>query len=243
MLREEVPDAALRCMLVCLATVSPKPPRVMVLVTAGFGAMAVSAPSWCGRRRWPGRSSCRWRQQTYRWPGWPGFSRRTEVAARSRNHHPSGGPSYNPPSAASRSCRCFAIPPPCRPGPAPAYTALRRIRPRSLHGWRTSAQFFRFFQRVVVGGGALFAHGRIGARAVVGILIQRDGLIALFTAGKHKYGADGQRDRRHTVAAPGLAERLLVDVFGPFHRGKSHLVRAVSPFPSSGVRIGKAGQN
>ncbi|VEA70221.1 Uncharacterised protein [Serratia rubidaea] len=41
MLREEVPEAALRCMLVCLATVSPKPPRVMVLVTAGFGAMAV----------------------------------------------------------------------------------------------------------------------------------------------------------------------------------------------------------
>ncbi len=42
MLREpELEVALLRCMLVCLATVSPKPPRVTVLVTAGFGAMAV----------------------------------------------------------------------------------------------------------------------------------------------------------------------------------------------------------
>src|SRR5690606_33447169 len=32
---------ALRCMVVCLATDSPKPPRVMVLVVAGFGAIAV----------------------------------------------------------------------------------------------------------------------------------------------------------------------------------------------------------
>ena len=42
MLREpELEVALLRCMLLCLATVSPKPPRVTVLVTAGFGAMAV----------------------------------------------------------------------------------------------------------------------------------------------------------------------------------------------------------
>ncbi|AML56861.1 hypothetical protein AXX16_1140 [Serratia rubidaea] len=32
----------------------------------------------------------------------------------------------------------------------------------------------------------------------------------------------------------------MVDVFGPFHRGKSHLVRAMLPFPSSGVRIGES---
>ena len=38
--RVEVPDA-LRCMLVCFATDSPNPPRVMVLVGAGFGAIAV----------------------------------------------------------------------------------------------------------------------------------------------------------------------------------------------------------
>ncbi|MNF08248.1 hypothetical protein D3C80_2086190 [compost metagenome] len=30
-----------RCIEVCFATLSPKPPRVMVLVTAGFGAIAV----------------------------------------------------------------------------------------------------------------------------------------------------------------------------------------------------------
>ena len=43
MLRVLVLDdvAALRCIEDCLATDSPKPPRVMVLVTAGLGAMAV----------------------------------------------------------------------------------------------------------------------------------------------------------------------------------------------------------
>ncbi len=38
--RDEVP-VALRCMVFCLATESPKPPRVTVLVVAGFGAIAV----------------------------------------------------------------------------------------------------------------------------------------------------------------------------------------------------------
>ncbi len=38
--RVDVP-VALRCMLVCFATDSPNPPRVMVLVVAGFGAIAV----------------------------------------------------------------------------------------------------------------------------------------------------------------------------------------------------------
>ncbi len=37
----DVPLALLRCMLFCFATVSPKPPRVMVEVVAGFGAIAV----------------------------------------------------------------------------------------------------------------------------------------------------------------------------------------------------------
>ncbi|MNL76576.1 hypothetical protein D3C87_2025660 [compost metagenome] len=32
---------ALRCMVDCFATESPNPPRVTVLVVAGFGAMAV----------------------------------------------------------------------------------------------------------------------------------------------------------------------------------------------------------
>ncbi|SAB13287.1 Uncharacterised protein [Enterobacter cloacae] len=39
--REEEVPVALRCMLVCFATDSPNPPRVMVLVVAGFGAIAV----------------------------------------------------------------------------------------------------------------------------------------------------------------------------------------------------------
>ena len=30
-----------RCMVFCFATLSPKPPRVVVVVVAGFGAMAV----------------------------------------------------------------------------------------------------------------------------------------------------------------------------------------------------------
>lgn len=39
---ERVEDpVALRCMVVCFATDSPKPPRVMVLVVAGLGAIAV----------------------------------------------------------------------------------------------------------------------------------------------------------------------------------------------------------
>ena len=38
--REEVP-VALRCIVLCLATDSPKPPRVTVVVVAGFGAIAV----------------------------------------------------------------------------------------------------------------------------------------------------------------------------------------------------------
>lgn len=36
-----VPEALLRCMVDCLATDSPKPPRVTVEVVAGLGAIAV----------------------------------------------------------------------------------------------------------------------------------------------------------------------------------------------------------
>ncbi|MNS97183.1 hypothetical protein D3C72_1315080 [compost metagenome] len=36
-----VEPVALRCMVACFATESPKPPRVTVLVVAGFGAIAV----------------------------------------------------------------------------------------------------------------------------------------------------------------------------------------------------------
>ena len=39
--RDELPDALLRCIADCFATDSPKPPRVMVEVVAGFGAIAV----------------------------------------------------------------------------------------------------------------------------------------------------------------------------------------------------------
>ncbi|MNS65570.1 hypothetical protein D3C72_987400 [compost metagenome] len=39
-IEREVEPVALRCMVDCLATDSPKPPRVTVLVVAGFGAIA-----------------------------------------------------------------------------------------------------------------------------------------------------------------------------------------------------------
>ena len=53
---------------------------------------------------------------------------------------------------------------------------------------------FRFFKRVIVSGGALCGFARVSGRAVIGVLIQRNRFIALFTTGEHKYRRHGKRD-------------------------------------------------
>lgn len=70
---------------------------------------------------------------------------------------------------------------------------------------------FRFFPGVVIGGGALVLHGRIGTGAVVRVLVERYGFVGFLATGENKDGADSQRDRRDTVI-PALAKTRVVDV-------------------------------